>query len=85
MICYSGENYLNDIPIHGNIVVKNDERLSVILNNAVNFEGSSEKISEKNYYVLHLYGSLTLIGIQVFFDICIPKKESVDDFKIKID
>ncbi len=60
---------------------------------AVDFEGSSEKIGEKNRYVLRLYGSLingqkaivTLTGIQIFFDILVPDNESVDDFKIKID
>ncbi|CAJ0841904.1 11944_t:CDS:2 [Entrophospora sp. SA101] len=60
---------------------------------AVDFEGSSEKISEKNHYILRLYGSLingqkavvTLTGIQIFFDILIPDSESVDEFKIKID
>lgn len=60
---------------------------------AVDFEGSSEKIGGKNHYVLRLYGSLingqkavvTLIGLRVFFDILVPDKESIDDFKIKID
>ncbi|GES94266.1 DNA polymerase family B-domain-containing protein [Rhizophagus clarus] len=60
---------------------------------AVDFGGSSEKIGKKNRYVLRLYGSLingqkavvTLTGIQVFFDIRVPEKESADDFKVKID
>jgi|SRR6266542_1460116 len=59
----------------------------------VDFKSFSEKINEKNHYVLCLYGSLInsqkavviLTGIQVFFDIHISEKESVDDFKIKID
>jgi hypothetical protein len=42
---------------------------------------------------LRLYGSLingqkavvTLTGIQIFFDILVPDKEFIDDFKIKID
>ncbi|CAG8850190.1 29454_t:CDS:1, partial [Racocetra persica] len=87
-----------------NIVAENDEGLSAILNNAltrqedisfmaIDFEGLSEKIGEKNHYVLHLYGSLingqkavvTLTGIQIFFDILVSDKEIIDEFKIKID
>ncbi|CAG8815891.1 9225_t:CDS:1, partial [Dentiscutata erythropus] len=83
---------------------ENDESLSAILNNAltrqedipfmaVDFEGSSEKIGEKNHYILHLYGSLIngqkavviLTGIQIFFDILVSDKEIIDKFKIKID
>ncbi|CAG8818602.1 9990_t:CDS:1, partial [Dentiscutata erythropus] len=60
---------------------------------AVDFEGSSEKIGKKNHYILRLYGSLikdqkavvTLTGIQIFFDILVPNKEIIDEFKIKID
>ena len=104
VIRYSDENYLNGILTCEDIVVKNNKKLFIILNNAlveqkeipfmvVNFGGSSEKIGEKNCYVLYLYGSLingqkavvTLTEIQVFFDICISEKESVNDFKIKID
>ncbi|RIA86472.1 hypothetical protein C1645_829240 [Glomus cerebriforme] len=104
VIRYSGENYLNGILTRDDIVAENDGGLTAILDNAlsnyqeipfmaVDFGGSSEKIGEKNCYVLHLYGSLingqkavvTLIGIWVFFDIRVLEKESVDDFKIKID
>ncbi|GES76982.1 DNA polymerase family B-domain-containing protein [Rhizophagus clarus] len=104
VIHYSGANYLNGIPTRDDIVAENDGGLTAILNNAlsnyqeipfmaVDFGGSSEKIGEKNRYILCLYGSLingqkavvTLIGIWVFFDIRVPEKESVDDFKIKID
>src|SRR5947208_1923530 len=100
---YFGGDYLG-IPTRNDIVAENDEGLSAILNNAlakreeipfmaVDFEGSSEKIGEKNHYVLRLYGSLingqkavvTLTGIQIFFDILVPDKEFIDDFKIKID
>ncbi|GBC01663.1 hypothetical protein RclHR1_42860001 [Rhizophagus clarus] len=104
VIHYSSANYLNGIPTQDDIVAENDGGLTAILDNAlsnyqeipfmaVDFGGSSEKIGEKNRYVLRLYGSLingqkavvTLIGIRVFFDIRVPEKESVDDFKIKID
>ncbi|CAI2171248.1 1208_t:CDS:2, partial [Funneliformis geosporum] len=55
-------------------------------------KASSEKIGKKNHYILHLYGSLingqkavvTLIGLQIFFDILILDKESIDDFKDEI-
>ncbi|CAG8787341.1 11545_t:CDS:2, partial [Dentiscutata erythropus] len=91
-------------PTRDNIVVENDEGLSAIFNNAlakreeiffmaVDFERSSEKIGEKNHYVLRLYGSLingqkavvTLTGIQIFFDILVPNNETVNEFRIKID
>jgi len=104
LLRYFGGDYLTGLPTRDNIVAENDEGLSAILNNAlakreeipfmaVDFEGSSEKIGEKNHYVLRLYGSLingqkavvTLTGIQIFFDIFVPDNESVDDFKIKID
>src|SRR5438132_1166349 len=60
------------------------------LENSEKFEPA---IEEKNHYVLRLYGSLingqkavvTLTGIQIFFDILVPDKEFIDDFKIKID
>ncbi|RIB01986.1 hypothetical protein C2G38_2229117 [Gigaspora rosea] len=69
LIRYSSENYLTRLPTRDNIVAKNNESLSVILNNtlakrkefpfmAVDFEGSSEKIGEKNHYILRLYGFL---------------------------
>src|SRR2546423_3130677 len=59
---------------------------------AVDFEGSSEKIGAKHHYVLRLYGSLIngqkavviLLGIQVFFDVLVPDKESTDSFERKI-
>ncbi|CAG8642790.1 10351_t:CDS:2, partial [Dentiscutata erythropus] len=92
------------LPTRNDIVAEIDEGLSAILNNAlaeqeeipfmaIDFEGSSEKIGEKNHYVLRLYGSLingqkavvTFTGIQIFFDTLVPVNEFVDDFKIKID
>src|SRR2546421_4733034 len=104
LLRYFGGDYLTGLPTRDNIVAENDEGLSAILNNAlakreeipfmaVDFEGSSEKIGEKNHYILRLYGSLingqkavvTLTGIQIFFDIFVPDNESVDDFKTKID
>ncbi|GES83053.1 DNA polymerase family B-domain-containing protein [Rhizophagus clarus] len=104
VIRYSGENYLPGIPTRDDIVAENDGGLTAILKDAlsscqeipfmaVDFGGSSEKIGEKNRYVLRLYGSLIngqktvviLTGIQVFFDIRVPEKESADDFKVKID
>src|SRR3954454_19546280 len=50
-------------------------------------EGSSQKIKEKYCYVLRLYGSLindqkaviTLLGIQVFFDILVPDEKFPND------
>ena len=58
----------------------------------VDFEGSSEKIGAKHHYVLRLYGSLingqkavvTLLGIQVFFDVLVPDKKTTDSFERKI-
>ncbi|RGB22354.1 hypothetical protein C1646_776219 [Rhizophagus diaphanus] len=69
VIRYSSENYLNGIPTQDDIVAKNDEGLTAILDNAlsnyqkipfmaVDFGGSSEKIGVKNRYILHLYSSL---------------------------
>src|SRR3954453_1059286 len=87
-IRYSGEKYLTGILTRDDIVAKNDEGLTAVLEDAlfncqeipfmtVDIEGSSQKINEKYYYVLRLYGSLindqktvvTLFGIRVFFDI----------------
>ena len=103
VIRYSGENYLNGIPTRDDIVVKNDEGLTAILDDAlsscqeipfmaIDNEGSSEKINGKHCYVLHLYGSLingqkavvTLLGIQVFFDVLVPDGEFPDDCKTKV-
>ncbi|PKY60484.1 hypothetical protein RhiirA4_484237 [Rhizophagus irregularis] len=69
VIRYFGKNYLNGIPTRDDIVAENDGGLTAILDNAlsnyqeipfmaVDFGGSSEKIGEKNCYVLRLYGSL---------------------------
>ena len=85
---YFGEKYLSCID---DILVKNDEGLTVILDDAlsscqkipfiaIDSEGSSEKIKGMHRYVLRLYGRLingqkalvTLIGIQIFFDILVP-------------
>ena len=55
-------------------------------------EGSSQKINGKYSYVLRLYGSLingqkavvTLLGIQVFFDILISDGENPDECEEKV-
>ncbi|POG82468.1 hypothetical protein GLOIN_2v1761861 [Rhizophagus irregularis DAOM 181602=DAOM 197198] len=54
---------------------------------AIDSEGSTEKIKGMYRYVLRLYGRLingqkalvTLIGIQVFFDILVPDRETPDE------
>src|SRR2546430_3226964 len=59
---------------------------------AIDSEGSSEKIKGMYHYVLRLYGCLingqmalvTLIGIQVFFDILIPDGETSDECEEKV-
>ncbi|PKK57795.1 DNA/RNA polymerase [Rhizophagus irregularis] len=58
---------------------------------ATDNEGSSQKINGKYCYVLRLYGSLingqkaivTLLGIQVFFDVLVPDGEILDECKMK--
>ncbi|CAI2195257.1 20000_t:CDS:2, partial [Funneliformis geosporum] len=58
---------------------------------AIDNEGSSKKKNRKYYYVLHLYSSLingqkvvvTLLGIQVFFDILVSDGKPSDDCEIK--
>ena len=58
----------------------------------IDCEGSSQKIKEKYCYVLRLYGSLingqkavvTLLGIRVFFDICVPDGESPDECEARV-
>src|SRR5436305_14812639 len=53
---------------------------------------SSQKIKGKYCYVLRLYGSLindqkavvTLLSIQVFFDILVPNRKSPNDCEIKV-
>src|SRR4051794_425005 len=58
----------------------------------IDHEGSSEKINGKYCYVLRLYGSLingqkaviTLLGIQVFFDVLVLNGESPDDCETKV-
>ncbi|CAG8747952.1 16535_t:CDS:2 [Dentiscutata erythropus] len=58
---------------------------------AIKNEGSTEKINGTYRYVLHLYGRLingqkalvTLIDIQVFFDIHVPDGETPDECKEK--
>ncbi|RIA88301.1 hypothetical protein C1645_826563 [Glomus cerebriforme] len=79
MICYSGENFLNGIPIQDNIVAENDKGLIVILNNALyNYQ-------EIPFMAIDFGAVVTLTGIWVFFNIHVPEKKSVDNFKIKID
>jgi len=59
---------------------------------AIDSKGSSEKIKGMYRYVLRLYGRLingqmalvTLIGIQVFFDILIPDGETPDECEEKV-
>ncbi|CAG8755774.1 21997_t:CDS:2, partial [Dentiscutata erythropus] len=58
---------------------------------AIENEGLTEKINGTYHYVLHLYGRLingqkalvTLIGIQIFFDIRVPDGETPDECKEK--
>ncbi|PKY34642.1 ribonuclease H-like protein [Rhizophagus irregularis] len=58
---------------------------------AIDSEGSTEKIKGMYRYVLRLYGRLingqkalvTLIGIQVFFDILVPDRETPDECEEK--
>ncbi|RIA85330.1 hypothetical protein C1645_741669 [Glomus cerebriforme] len=59
---------------------------------AVDNEGLSQKINRKYCYVLQLYSSLindqkvviTLLGIQVFFDIFVPNGESPNECEEKL-
>ena len=59
---------------------------------AIDNEGSSEKINGKYCYVLRLYGSLingqkavvTLLGVQVFFNVLVPDGESPDECEMKV-
>ncbi|RGB29400.1 hypothetical protein C1646_766634, partial [Rhizophagus diaphanus] len=59
---------------------------------ATDNEGSSQKINGKYCYVLRLYGSLingqkaivTLLGIQVFFDVLVPDGETSNECEIKV-
>ncbi|GBB97419.1 hypothetical protein RclHR1_29900002 [Rhizophagus clarus] len=59
---------------------------------ATDNEGSSQKINGKYCYVLRLYGSLingqkaivTLLGIQVFFDVLVPDGETPDECEMKV-
>ncbi|RIB01051.1 hypothetical protein C2G38_2232035 [Gigaspora rosea] len=78
LIQYSGENYLTRLPTCDNIVVENNEGLSVILNNALD---KQEKIL---FMAVDFEAVVILTGIQIFFDILVPDNESIDDFKIKI-
>jgi len=59
---------------------------------AIDIEESTEFINSKARYILRLYGPLingqkavvSIMGIQVFFDILIPDEESIDVFEVKI-
>ena len=59
---------------------------------AIDNEGSSEKINGKYCYVLCLYGSfingqkavVTLLGVQIFFDILVSNGESSDECETKV-
>ncbi|CAI2167185.1 6125_t:CDS:2 [Funneliformis geosporum] len=73
VIHYPSENYLSNIPTLNDIAIEN--------------EGLTERINKMYCYVLHLYSCLingqkalvTLIGIQIFFDILIPVEEILDE------
>ncbi|CAG8566511.1 14120_t:CDS:2 [Dentiscutata erythropus] len=103
VICYSGENYLTDIPTRDDLVTENNEGLMAILEDAlskhqdipfmaIDVEESTKFTNSQAWYVLRLYSPLingqkaavSIIGIQVFFDILIPDKESTDAFEAKI-
>src|SRR6266498_1467925 len=59
---------------------------------AIDIEKSTEFINGKAHYILHLYGPLingqkavvSIMGIQIFFDILILDEESIDVFEVKI-
>ncbi len=59
---------------------------------AIDIEESTEFINSKARYILRLYGPLingqkavvSIMGIQVFFDILIPDEKSIDVFEVKI-
>ena len=59
---------------------------------AIKNEGSTERINGTYRYVLRLYGHLingqkalvTLVGIQVFFDILVPDRETPDECEEKV-
>src|SRR6185437_1003718 len=59
---------------------------------AIKNEGSTERINKTYRYVLRLYGHLingqkalvTLIGIQVFFDILVPDGKTPDECEEKV-
>ncbi|RIA91889.1 hypothetical protein C1645_821439 [Glomus cerebriforme] len=59
---------------------------------AIKNEGSTERINGTYHYVLRLYGHLingqkalvTLVGIQVFFDILVPDGETPDECEEKV-
>ena len=59
---------------------------------SVDIEEAKEYINKILYYVLHLYGYLvnsqkavvTITGIKVFFDICVPNNTSIPKFWFKI-
>ncbi|CAG8507364.1 11302_t:CDS:2, partial [Racocetra persica] len=67
------------LPIRDNIVAENDEGLSAILNNALTRQ------EDIPFIAVDFEGSSEKIGIQIFFDILVPDKEIIDEFKIKID
>src|ERR1043165_1339299 len=100
VIRYSGEKYLScidDILVKNDeeLTAILDEALSScqkIPFMAIDSEGSTEKIKRIYRYVLRLYGRLingqkalvTLIGIQVFFDILVPDGEIPDECEEKV-
>ncbi|CAI2198913.1 3652_t:CDS:2, partial [Funneliformis geosporum] len=102
VICYSAEKYLLGFSTLDELVAGNDERLTLILENAlskqqgisfmaIENERSTERINRTYHYVLRLYGCLinsqkalvTLIDIQVFFDIFVPDGEIPNKCKEK--
>ena len=69
VICYSGENYLMDIPTRDGLVLRNDEGSTSTLNDKianyrdipfmpVDIEEAKEYINKISYYILRLYGYL---------------------------
>ncbi len=95
IICPSLISILDDIENDKGLIVILEDALSkqqdipfMVIEN----EGSTERINGIYYYVLYLYdyfingqkALVTLIGIQVFFDILVPDRETPDKCKEKV-
>ncbi|RIB01390.1 ribonuclease H-like domain-containing protein [Gigaspora rosea] len=100
---YNGKDYLPSHLSRNDIDAKNDEGVSVNLEDAlynhqnipfmpIDIEETNEYINRNPYYVLRLYGPLingqkavvTITGIKVFFDICVPDNEDINSFETKV-